>query len=501
MASLRIFVFILSIVTFVLASGMYVCICVDISHYEYNTNFVITAVFTTILSMIFYMSSKILNLKVAIINNNQSVSNTSLTIFIVLLWVITIVIAMVPFITYDVSIVNAIFESTSGITTTGATIFYNLDYMPKGLLLWRMLLHFFGCIGINLTSLAVTCILNIRSSNNILFTKDIVPDANMLIKYHLKPDYKHITKDVLSIFTILGIACAVLYFIGGMNMFDAISHSISTISTGGFANYDASFAHFNSFFIEIVSSIFIILSSLPIFFFLTLKRTHCVFWSEQITFFIITLTLLILITTVILHFENIHSSLLECFRYSLFTCVNIASTTGFTNINYADWNAGNILIMLFFIMFIGGCLGSTTGGIKTWRILILMKSILNIDQKKHQIRFIKIDNHAITDRQTNNINLFINFYIIIAIICIIIFSILGLDIRTSFSIAAATLTNTGPGFGKISPNYNYNELSSAVKYFSCTVMLLGRLEIIPFLVILNQVFFNIKKIYRRISNP
>ena len=407
----------------------------------------------------------------------------------ILSWVIIAVFASIPFIysSANLNYTDAFFESISGITTTGSTVINNLDQLHHGILLWRSLLQWFGGIGIIVLAMAILPTLQIGGMQLLHMEQDDPYEKTL-------PKINQFVLEIFILYSMLTLFCAILYYIYGMNGFDSITHAMTTISTGGFSTHNLSFAYFNSFNIEIISIIFMIIGSLP--FVVFLKFIHgdkkSLFKDDQIKLFFILLLTLIIITSIWL-FNNIQTNtLMNSVRMSLFNITSILTGTGFTSYNYNLWGSFGLVIMII-IMFIGGCAGSTTGGIKIFRLQLLFRGAKTQIKKltqPHGVFITTFNGRSVTDDTYNSIMGFFFIYILIFILASIALSLFNLDFLTSFSAAASAISNVGPGLGNvIGPSSNYSSLPNGAKWILSLTMLVGRLELFTFLVILSVSFW------------
>ncbi len=403
-------------------------------------------------------------------------------------WIIISIFASLPFIysSSNLNYTDAFFESISGITTTGATVISNLDQLPEGILLWRALLQWFGGIGIIVLALAILPTLQIGGMQ-LLHMEHDDPYEKIL------PKINQFVFQILLIYLVISIFCAISYLAVGMSGFDAVAHSMTTISTGGFSTYNDSIANFDSFNIEIVSILFMIVGSLP--FVIYLKLTHgdlkSIFNDDQIRLFIGILLFLIFISFLWLTL-NYNKDIYEALRLSIFNITSILTGTGYTSTNYNLWGSFGLFIMLI-IMFIGGCAGSTTGGIKIFRLLLLFRGA-KIQIKKlihpHGV-FVTFFNGKSVDEETYySIMGFFFIYILVFIFSTILLSIFEIDFLTAISASASAISNVGPGLGSIiGPTENYFEIPTGAKWILSITMLIGRLELFTILVMLSGSFW------------
>ena len=402
-------------------------------------------------------------------------------IITVLSWLLMTFLCAIPFLYTEVnlSIIDALFESMSGLTTTGATTLINLENLPKGILIWRAFLQWLGGIGIVVIALFILPFLRIGGMQLFHLEGDDPYDKSL-------PKISSVIRKIFIIYLLFTIILTFLYYIFGMMFFDAISHSLTTISTGGFSNYDNSFGLFNSK-ILIVSIIFMVLGSLP---FLVLiqtskKNLFAIFKDHQIRIFI---SILLIAIIIIFYFANqfIDGNVFKKIITVSFNTISIISGTGYISNNFEQW--GNYASVLFLIlMFIGGCAGSTTGGLKIFRFQILFK-YLYLHFKKmlqpHAVLSIQFNNKKVPESTYESVMSFFFLYILTFASSALLLSFSGLDFLTCISAAASTISNVGPGLGDtIGPNGNYSNLTNYSKIVLILTMFLGRLEMLTILVL------------------
>ena len=368
----------------------------------------------------------------------------------------------------------------SGITTTGSTIITNLNETPKAILLWRGMLQWLGGIGIIVMAITLMPIMNIGGMQ--LF---IISTSNT--KEKILPKSKEISIRLIIVYLSLTLVCALFYKIFGMSFFDSIVHSMTTIATGGFSNYNESIGYFNSSLIELTSIVFIILGSIPFIAYIKyLNGDKKIFLKDtQIKTFIKIIIFSILLLFFYLSIKN--QSFFEVnLRAISFNVISILTGTGYVTQNFSDW--GHFPLIYFVIlMFIGGCAGSTACGIKIFRVQILYQFISNQLKKiiyPRGIFNIKYENNNVDDKFLASIMSFIFLYILIFFIITALLSTSGLNFITSLSAAATSISNVGPGLGDIiGPNGNFSQLSDVSKWILSLAMILGRLELFAVLVL------------------
>ena len=463
------------------ACSMIIPMLVDLLHKNEDWKiFFFSSFITFIIGLILYFSFKKKKVK---INIRQAFVLTLLS------WIIIAFFASLPFVfsSSNLTYTDAFFESISGITTTGATSIINLDDLSEGILIWRSLLQWFGGIGIIVLALAILPTLQIGGMQLLHMEHDDPYEKTL-------PKINQFVIEIFLIYIVLTFICSLLYFLFGMNGFDAIAHSMTTISTGGFSTYNLSLAQFNSGKIEFISIIFMIIGSLP--FVVYLKIIHgdkmSLFRDDQIKLFSLILIILIIITVLWLQQKFNNQELLHSIRLASFNITSILTGTGYTSSNYNNWGGFGMVIMII-IMFIGGCAGSTTGGIKIFRLQLLFRGA-KIQIKKlthpHGVFITTFNNKSVSEDTFHSIMGFFFMYILIFILSAIILSFLNLDFLTALSASASAISNVGPGLGNIvGPSSNYALLPSEAKWILSFTMLIGRLELFTVLVLLSVSFW------------
>lgn len=407
----------------------------------------------------------------------------------ILSWIIIAFFACLPFVFSSASLnyTDSFFESISGITTTGATVINNLDQLQHGILLWRSLLQWFGGIGIILLAIAILPTLQIGGMQLLHMEQDDPYEKTL-------PKINQFVIEIFTLYSGLSLICALLYYINGMNGFDAITHAMTTISTGGFSTHNSSFAYFDSLNIEIISILFMIIGSLP--FVVFLKFIHgdreSIFKDDQIKLFFIILLILITITSIWLNLSKEFFNLSYSIRISIFNITSVLTGTGFTSYDYNLWGSFGLVIMII-IMFIGGCAGSTTGGIKIFRLQLLFRGVKTQIKRltqPHGVFITTFNGRSVTDDTYNSIMGFFFVYILVFILASVALSLFNLEFLTAFSAAASAISNVGPGLGNdIGPSANYSSIPSGAKWILSITMLVGRLELFTFLVIFSISFW------------
>ena len=463
--------FTLGILQIILGIFMLIPIIAQFFYAEIDSSFFGASIITIIFGTLFFLSNLDHDKK---LNLHQAFLLTSLS------WLSIAIFGSLPFVFSGIyfSFTNAFFESMSGITTTGSTIIPNLEDMPKGILLWRALLQWLGGIGIIVMAITLMPIMNVGGMQ-------LFKISNNDSSEKILPKSKEIALRLIYIYLALTALCAISYKILGMNIFDSITHSMTTIATGGFSNYNESIGFFNSYPIEISAMIFIILGSLPFIAYIKfLSGNKKIFLSDiQIKAFLKIIVFSIIILSIFLAINN--SDQLNI-RSIFFNVISILTGTGYVNAQFDTWG-GFPLILFLVLMFIGGCAGSTTCGIKIFRIQILYSFISNQLKKTiypKGIFVLKYNQNPVDNKFIGSIISFIYMYFVIFFIIAALLSLSGLDFITSISGAATSISNVGPGLGSIiGPNGNFSSLPDFSKWILSLGMILGRLELFAILVL------------------
>ena len=445
---------------------------VEITIGDKSHNFLFWSFFSIFIGYLLLVSNqterKVLNIKEAFMMTSFS-------------WIAVTLFASFPLMysSLNLSFTDAFFESMSGITTTGSTILDKIEVASKGVLIWRALLQWLGGIGIVVMAITILPLLNIGGMS--LFKSEGAEFEKIL------PSSKEIALVCAKIYLALTAICAFSFYLYGMSIFDAIAHSFTTISTGGFSTYTDSLGHFDSVPIEIITIIFMICGSVPFLTYLKfIKGDIFVFYKDpQIKGFLIFLFWSSIIVITYCYFF-VKESLPHNIRESLFNIVSITTGTGFTTEDFGSW--GNFTSFFFImLMLVGGCTASTTCGIKIFRFQILN---LFIKKQIKQIIYpngvfpMKYRGEIIGDTVVTSVLTFVFLYIFSFFILIALLSFSGLDFITSLSAAATSISNVGPGIGDvIGPNGSFKYLPDITKWYLSFAMLLGRLEFFTVLVL------------------
>ena len=471
--------FTLGILQIILGISMLFPVIAQIIFGEFDSSFISASIITIIFGTLFFLSN---------LEQDKKINLKHAFLLTALSWLSVALFGSLPFIFSDLnlSITDSFFESMSGITTTGSTIITDLNSTPKAILLWRAILQWLGGIGIIVMAITLMPKMNIGGMQ---LLKVSSADGSEKIL----PKTKEIALRLILIYLILTFFCALFYKIFGMKFFDSLTHSMTTIATGGFSNYNESIGYFDNIKIEITSMIFIILGSIPFISYIKFLsgKKNIFLVDTQIKSFLKIIFFSILI--LFLYLTILNKSFSEISLRSIsFNVVSVLTGTGYVTKNFDNW--GNFPLIYFLIlMFIGGCAGSTTCGIKIFRVQILYLFLKNQLKKiiyPRGIFILKYDESNVNEKFMTSIISFIYLYIVIFFIIAALLSLSGLDFTTSISGAATSISNVGPGLGElIGPNGNFSQLPNFSKWILSFGMILGRLELFAILVLLLPSFW------------
>ena len=404
-------------------------------------------------------------------------------------WMILGILGAIPlfFEVPKISFIDAMFEAYSGITTTGATLIEDVESLSRSILFYRQQLQWLGGMGIILLAIAILPTLGIGGMQ---LYKSEVPGPFKNQK--LVPKITGTAKLLWWVYVNITIACILAYYLAGMNLYDAIANSFSTVSTGGFSTYNNSFAYFNNSIIDLVAIFFIIVVSLNFllhFYILEKQDANLYFKDLEVSLFLKFLFLGAFIVFVILQINNYYTEYFDAIIKALFQVTSIISSTGFTNDSFTNWPSSAVLT-LFMLSFIGGCAGSTAGGIKIVRISLIMKQIAHYIRgliHPNAVFRISVQNESLSTTAINTIWVFFGVYMIVMAILTLLLNISGLDLLTSWTSVAATLNNLGVAAGETASGfYQLNYFQKLILSFS---MVMGRLEIFTVLIVFNSHFW------------
>lgn len=377
--------------------------------------------------------------------------------------------------------IDALFETISGFTTTGSTILADIEALPMGISFWRSFTHWIGGMGVLVFVMMITS-LDDENAMPLMRAEVPGPEADKLV-----PKARHTARLLYGMYFVLTAAEVVFLLFGGMNLYDALLHAFSTAGTGGFSNRAASVSFYDSAYIDGVITVFMILFGINfnLYFFILLKDWKSILKNEELWAYLGIVGVSIAIITG--NILKIYGTVAHAFRYASFQVGSIITTTGFATADYDQWPELSKSILLA-LMFVGACAGSTGGGIKVSRLLIIVKSIRREVRKMlhpNAVTIIKVNGKKIGQDTLKNVNLYLTCYIIIMIVSILLVSIDNFDFATTFSGVLTTMSNVGPGISKVGPVMNFQPFSAVSKLVFCFDMLIGRLEIFPYLLLLS----------------
>jgi trk system potassium uptake protein TrkH len=409
-------------------------------------------------------------------------------LIVALMWTAMSLLGAVPFmLVLDVGFAEAFFESASGYTTTGATVLVGLDAMPRSILFYRQEIQWLGGIGVIVLAVALLPMLGIGGMQ--LYKAET---AGPLKDERFTPRLARTARGLVVVYLVLTAACAACYWLAGMAPFDAVAHSLTTVATAGYSTHDASLKFFDSVPIEAVASVFMLIGAIS-------YNEHFIAWrtlqlqrygrDTQTRAFVAIVAVAIAATTLVLFATGAYGSLAESLRYAAFEVVTVATTTGFGVADFSAWPLA-LPIVLLFMGLVGGCAGSSAGGIKVVRIVVLFKQVgIHIHRLIHPqaIRRMKIDGQPLPDTVVEAVGGFFAVYVVVFFIFMALAMMDGMDQVTAFGAVAATISNLGPGLGDVA--VTFADVSAHGKIMFSAAMLFGRLEIYTFLVLLTPAFW------------
>lgn len=402
-------------------------------------------------------------------------------------WILWSVFGALPFyLSREIpSYVDALFETVSGFTTTGSTILTDIEALSYGMNFWRCLTHWIGGMGVLVFVMVVTS-LDDKSSMHLMRAEVPGPEADKLV-----PKARETAKLLYAMYLALTVAEIIFLLAGGMNLYDSIIHSFSTAGTGGFANHNSSIAYYDSAYIDGVITVFMILFGINfnMYFLLLIKDVKSVWKNEEVRAYLgIIVAATLVITCNVL---SIYKEPLKAFRYSIFQVASIITTTGFATADFNLWPELSKCILLL-IMVIGACAGSTGGGVKVSRFLILWKSILKqVKGMLHpkSVNVVKVNGKKISNETLQGVYAYFSAYVFVFGISVLLVALDNFDFATTISGVLTTLSNVGPGISRVGPIENFQSFSVLSKIVFSMDMLIGRLEIFPFLMICSPSFW------------
>ncbi len=413
--------------------------------------------------------------------NDNNLSNKESYVVVVMAWVMSCLLGMVPYLIWggEFTFTNAWFESTSGFTTTGSTILSDVEALPKGLLFWRAATHWIGGVGVVLFAIVI-----LPSMGRMKMTLSSAEMSMMA-----KDNFRYTTKKILQIiiFVYVGLTlCETLVLMAvGMDWFDALTNSFSTVATGGFSTKNLSIMYYHSVTIEMVITFFMLVSGIHMgLIYATLRGKHNnVFRSEVARFYVLSLLVSTLIVSASLLLNHNYANVWEALRYGVFQVVSYTTTPGFASTDNALWPP-LAMIVLIYCTIQGAMAGSSAGGVKADRVLLIFKAIkARVLKLQHPNAVIRIKQNGVTqeDGVVNAAILLVMIYLLTALVGTILLTAMNLDLLTSFTATIASLSNVGPGFGKVSNLASFGPLPEAAKWLLSVLMLFGRLEFFGFI--------------------
>ena len=474
MTSNKTVLFIIGSLLIILGLFMLIPYGVQIFYKENSHSFLSSSIITVLIGVIFVLGN---------LQEQYQLNLKQTFLFSTFAWVSVAFFGSLPFVFSDLnfSFSDSFFESMSGITTTGSSVIVDLSKTPKSLLLWRAIMQWLGGVGIIVMAITVLPLLKVGGMQ--LFK---VESSDRLEK--ILPRTTQVAIIIISTYLILTIFCAFFYKIFGMSFFDSVAHSMTTIATGGFSTHNESIGYFNNPNIEVVATVFIILGSIPFITYLKfIKGNKKIFFEDvQIKGLVYLFILSTLIMFLYLLFNDNNNLFVEKIRIASFNVVSILSGTGYVTNDFSLWGKFPLIFFLF-LMFIGGCAGSTACGIKIFRFQLLFLFINNQIKKliyPNSIFILKYNNQKITDGYMNSVIVFVFAYLFIFMLVAMLLSITGLDFLSAISGAATSISNVGPGLGDvIGPNGNFKFIPEVSKWILSFSMLLGRLELFAVLIL------------------
>jgi trk system potassium uptake protein TrkH len=444
----------------------------------------------------FFLLPVVINLAVAVMlyfglpkDKGLNLSTKGAFLFVALAWLSASAVGAMPFCLsgYIPAYTDAFFETMSGFTTTGASILTDIEALPKSLLFWRSLTHWLGGMGIVVLTVALFPLLGIGGFQ-LLKAESPGPSVDKIT-----PRITETAKILWFIYLLLSVLEVLLLYLGGMSLFDAVTHMFGTMATGGFSPKNASIGHYSSAYIHVVITVFMYLAGVNFILYFRLARGGIRHFYRNTEFkaytgIFITVMLLIALN---LHGREVYDTFAESLRYAGFQAASILTTTGYATADFAAWPA-MAQILLFALMFIGGSAGSTGGGVKVVRVVTIVKQGFN--ELKYLIYprgvfRIHLNGNVIKKDTVYVITGFVSLYLLLLLITTVVVASAGNSILTSFSTALVSLGNIGPGFGEVGPTKNYAFYPGYVKWFLAIAMMFGRLEIYTVMVLFSPTFW------------
>lgn len=409
---------------------------------------------------------------------------------VTLCWTLSSALGAFPFVIsgYIPNYIDAFFETVSGFTTTGCSILTNVELLPNGLLFWRSFTHWIGGMGILIFAIALMPALGINGQR-ITIADSAGPSIGRITL-----QISHSLQILCLIYIGITFIEILLLIFGGMSLFDAMINTFGSLGTGSFTNYNTGIAHYDSLYFEIVIAISMFLAGInfTLYYYVLRERWKIFFSDSELRYYLLIIFTAILLITLNLWFSNYYDSIGKSLRYSFFQSISIVTTTGFTTANYDLWPTFSKMI-LFILMFIGGCSSSTSGGIKIVRALVLFKYLkksISVRLHPRAIVSIKINERPVSADTISAVINFVFLYIGVFFAGTLLLSLDNFDLITTASAVAACLGNVGPGFNLVGPELNYSFFSDLSTLLLSFVMLVGRLELFTMILLFTRQFWN-----------
>lgn len=463
---------------FILAAALMACVGVAVIFSEDTKPFIYPSLISLIIGLLFFYTTRSRHEEITVHRKDAYLTVT-------LSWLILSSIGSLPYLFSGAipSVVNAFFESVSGFTTTGSSILVDIEVLPKSILLWRSLTHWIGGIGIIVLVIIIMPTLQVGGYQ--LFTLE------SSLQEKIQPKIKSVGIRLLFIYVTLTIAETIFLLAGNMNLFESICHSFGTVATGGFSPKNSSIIAYSPY-IQYVITIFMFLAgtNFVIHYYLLKGEFNKIKENEELRFYILVVFTIVAIITASLYF-SMHKPLEESFREAFFQVVSIITCTGFASADYLQWPAF-AWTLIFFAMFLGGSTGSTAGGIKMVRHLILLK---NIKRNFRQLIFpqailpLRVNTKTLSDETNRSILTFISVYFLTFVMGSLLLILIGIDVKTACSSVATCMAGIGPGIGTVGPVSNFAHLPDLGKIILSFLMLVGRLEIYTVILLFTRNFW------------
>jgi len=470
---------ILSTILFIETIAFLVCLPVALIYDESTLPFIISPVITGSLFIILRLATRNVD--------SSRISSRDGFLAVTLSWIVISLTGMMPYLFSGVisSFVDAFFESASGITTTGASIFTDLEILPYSILFWRSFTYWIGGLGI------IVVVIIILPSLRISAQQLLVLESSLKEKVH--PRTKALGIRLFLLYVSMTVLAAIFLSRGEMNLFDSICHALSTVSTSGISTKNDNIAGFSAY-TQYVIALFMLLSgvSYVIYYYLVKLQFRKIKRNEELWLYLGTILAGGIIATLILLTQSSRNFELA-FREGFFQVISIVTTTGYVSSDFLYWPAAGTLL-LFILFFSGACAGSTTGSIKMSRHILIIKNIRDVLSKlthSNVVTQIKLNGTPVSEKTNKRVLTFVGIYLFTFIIGTIILALTGLDPVTSAAAAAATLGNIGPALGSLGPMFNYAYLPDITKLILCALMITGRLEILTVIAIFTRSFWKI----------